>query len=93
MNPRGEPCQVAMRQFADDVEISSRIVQRRVRRSEGMGLLARSEAHCVVGGQGWSTFSFPATCPKGSSVEPPATAPALTREHDWCPHDKLTLPP
>lgn len=65
MNPLGEPCHVAMRQLADDVEISTRTAHRHVRRLEDMGLLVRSEAHCVVGGQGWSTFSFPGYVPEG----------------------------
>lgn len=101
MNPLGEPCQVSMKQLADDVEISTRTAQRHVRRLEEMAFVIRSDAHRANGGQGWSTFLFPGYVPpKSSSVEPPVSVQPITREAGervgkppLDPHDNLSPSP
>ncbi|MCE7797870.1 helix-turn-helix domain-containing protein [Sphingobium sufflavum] len=86
MNPRGDECFVSVRRIADEVEVSTRTVQRHILRLEEIGLLERIERQREDGGQGWSAFRFPTYKPvKVSHVDPPVI---LSR-----PRDNLSYPP
>lgn len=85
MNPRGDECLVSIRRIADEVEVSTRTVQRHMDRLEQMGLLEKLRQDRADGGQGWNSFRFPTYRPtKVSHVAP-------TGKRDK-PHDKLTPP-
>lgn len=86
MNPRGDECVVSIRRIADEVEVSTRTVQRHIAKLEDLGLLRTDQRDRDDGGQGWNAYHFPTYRPtKVSHVEP-------SRKRTK-PRDNLTPPP
>lgn len=86
VNPRGDEAEVSIRRIADEVEVSTRTVQRHIQRLEELGLLEKLERSRDDGGQGWNAFRFPTYKPIPVSHVEPAGKRAK-------PRDNLSPPP
>lgn len=90
MNPRGDVCQVSIRRIADEVEVSTRTVQRHIQRLIELELVEKAESSREDGGTGWNSFRFPSyKPPRVSHVEPGRATARGSRK----PGDNLSPPP